>query len=586
MPGKKGEKILKGTGVSPGISLGKPFLYVHEMLIAPEPEKVVDLEKEISLYEGSLKQAIRDLKSDQKKAKFKGGEEAASIFDAHFLILEDEVLKSEIKDFITENRVNASYAVSKVMKEYQSVLENSENEYLSQRAFDLEDVCRRVVRNLMFSENRPLDYNKHSEPSLVVSTNIFPSDAIGLNRKNTLGFVTEYGGEASHTAILSRSMGIPAIVGVAGIIAEISKCEFMIIDGDTGIVILDPDSQTITKFKALIDERRSRFKEIDKKLIGSKSFTKDGKEIKIAYNIQSDEELGDSKKYTSEGVGLFRTEFIFEKKTGLLTENEQFEIYNKIAKAVSPDKFTIRLLDIGGDKLLGRFSSHEDNPFLGLRGIRLLFKRKDILIPHIRAILRTAGLNKAVKLLIPFVTTVDEVRKLKRIIGGVQERLEGEGYEVNHDLEIGVMLEIPSAILMADRISKYCDFFSIGSNDLTQYTLATDRGNNKVTYLYDSLDPSVLMLIKQAVQSSSKSGKFISVCGLMASIPEAVPILIGLGIYNISVSVPSLPTIKNLIYNLDLSECVKLVEKCLKLDSYQKIKKEIKQFFDENNIQI
>ncbi|PID26598.1 MAG: phosphoenolpyruvate--protein phosphotransferase [Candidatus Cloacimonadota bacterium] len=581
---KKKEKILKGIGVSPGISIAPAFYYVHEVLTVSQNSDGVDVEKELLLYEKALNISEKAILRDKKKALKNGGVKAAEIFDTHILLLKDQVLIDQVKSFITQKSSNASYAVSKIMKGYQTMLEKSNNEYLSQRAFDVEDVCRRIVRQIFFQENDGKKINLLHKQQIVVSKNILPSDTVNLGNSNTLGFVTELGGDASHAAILARSMGIPAVVGVKKVLTTIKDNDRIIVDGNRGNVIVNPSEDTIIKYEKLKQRYQDRLNELSFKLQNRESFTRDGERVNLSINIQTENEIGNIKKFTDGGVGLFRTEFVFERKTGILSEDEQFKIFDSAAKAIYPDKLIIRLFDIGGDKLLGKFSAKEDNPFLGLRGLRLLFDRKDLLIPHLRAILR-ASENDNLKLLVPFITSINEIKALNRIVSKASKDLIKEGFNINPNLQKGIMLEIPSAVIMVNELAKYCDFFSIGTNDLTQYTLAADRGNSKVAYIFNSLDPAVLRLIKTSADAALKRDMYISVCGLMAGVNEAVPILLGLGIKNLSVSTPVLPIIKDLITKLDTNKCKVLANKALKMDSYQKVKLAVQKFFIAEGIE-
>ena len=573
------EKILKGVSASPGISIGTPFYYVHEVLNVPE-RAISDLEtvQEIEKYKNALKITRNNILKDQKIALKRGGTEAAKIFDTHLLIIDDEVLTNQGEDFIKKNMVCASYAVSKVMKDYQLVFENMQNEYFSQRAFDIEDVCRRIIRNIMFKEQGQQYTNILSGKKIIVSNNIFPSDTINFDPENVLGFITEFGGKTSHAALLSRSLEVPAVVGISTIFKDMKSTDLLILDGDKGIIIINPTTDTLRKYRRLERKQDKRLKE-DIDISKQEPITQDDVKINLACNLHSEKELDNFLKWgqKSKGIGLLRTEFLFEEKVGILTEEEQFRIYNRISATTYPENTIIRLLDIGGDKLQSKIALQEDNPFLGLRGIRLLFEQKELLRSHLRAILR-ASHRKNIWIMVPFLSEIGEMRKIISIINKEKQILIEEGYKIDKNIKIGTMIEIPSAVLIADHLAKIVDFFSIGTNDLIQYTIAADRGNEKVAYIYDALHPSVLKLIKMTIEAADKAGIYVGLCGQMAGNPEMLPLLIGMGLRNLSVTPFMIPELIRVITKINNSDCQKLADKALKATTNKQVNKELQNF--------
>jgi phosphotransferase system enzyme I (PtsI) len=579
VPKLRKEKILKGVPASPGISIGTPFHYVHETLnVSREVIEDHEIELEIEKYRRSLDKSRALIIKDKKKAIKNNGKDVAKIFDAHLLILDDGVLIDEAISIISNQNVQASYAVSKVMKDYQIAFENLQNEYFSQRAFDVEDVCRRVIRNIIAEEkNEEHDTTVLNGKKIVVTKKLFPSDALNFDKKHILGIITESGGSTSHAAILARGLAVPAIVGVQGIGKWIDDTSLLIVDGYAGEVIINPTPSTFELYKKKQHEEEKQYKE-DLSIAKLPSETLDRIKINISCNIQTEEEIESVLKWSGEGIGLFRTEFLFESSLSILSEDQQFEIYDKVSKDIFPNNAIIRLLDIGGDKLQDKIRIKEDNPFLGVRGIRLLFDHPGILRSHLRAILRASHRNN-IWIIIPFVTDIYEVKRIKGIIGRVKNELISEGIKVDKKIKIGIMLEIPSVVMIVDHIAPLVDFFSIGTNDLTQYTLAADRGNERVNHIFDSLHPAVIQLIKKSIDSANKHNKYISICGQMAAYPIAIPLLLGLGLRNFSVTPFLVPVVKKIIRRELVSDCKIIAEQCLKSGNGRKINKILSDFF-------
>ncbi|MBU4485617.1 MAG: phosphoenolpyruvate--protein phosphotransferase [Candidatus Delongbacteria bacterium] len=574
------EKILKGVAASPGISIGTPFYYVHEILsVSRETVPDYEIELEIQKYRVALEKTKEQILNDKKNAAKRGGGEAGKIFDAHLLLIDDQVLTDEVIYFISIHNVQAPYAVSKVMKDYQTAFEKMQNQYFSQRAFDIEDVCRRIVKNIISEDSQLEQSTVLKGKQIVVSNNIYPSDTLNFNKDLILGIVTEYGGKTSHAAILSRALEVPAVVGATGITKWIKKASLIIVDGYTGIIILNPKPSTFESYKKRQHEEIKQVED-DLKYSILPSITLDNQKIKIMCNIQSSLEIENVIKWNSDGVGLFRTEFLFESSLSILSEDEQFKIYDDISEKLYPREIVIRLLDIGGDKLNDKISVKEDNPFLGVRGMRLLFHNPDILKSHLRAILRASGRNN-VSIIIPFVANITEINKTKIIIEKIKKELINEGYKINDKIKLGIMIEIPSVVMIADAVAKIVDYFSIGTNDLTQYVLAADRGNERVSYIYDSFHPAVVKMLDMTIQAAKKGNIPVGLCGQMAGYPIAIPLLLGLGLREFSVTPFLVPVVKKIIRRLDTNECRILAQKCLKSSTARSVTAILSDFFEK-----
>ena len=575
------EKILKGVPASPGIAIGTPFSYVHETLnVSREMISDHEIETEIIKYKEALEKTKTDILEDKKNAAKRGGQEAAKIFDAHLLIIDDQVLIDEAVYFISSHNVQASYAVSKIMKDYQMAFEKLQNQYFSQRAFDIEDVCRRIIKN-MSSEPAHVDQSTVLKgKQIVISNNIFPSDTLNFNKDLILGIVTESGGSTSHAAILSKSLEVPAVVGVSGITKYLNNISLMIVDGYTGRIIINPKPSTFETYKKRQHEEQKQVEE-DLKYSEMPSVTLDNQKIKILSNIQSTLEIDSVIKWNSDGVGLFRTEFLFESSLSVLSEDDQFRIYDEVSEKLYPREVTIRLLDIGGDKLNDKMSIKEDNPFMGVRGMRLLFDHPQLLRSHLRAILRASGRNN-ISIIIPFVANLAEITKTKLLIERTKKELASEGCSFNNKIKIGIMVEIPSIVMISEAVAEKVDFFSIGTNDLTQYLLAADRGNERVSNIYDSFHPAVIKMLDITIRAAKKKHIGVGLCGQMAGYPIAIPLLIGLGLRELSVTPFLVPVVKKIIRRLDTKKCRTLADKCLKVSTSRSVSSLLSDFFEKN----
>ncbi len=539
-------KIIKGIKVIDKISIGRAFLYLpSEIKIVPEKD-TSPLEEKKKLFKEALKKTREEIEDLYNKLKDKYKNEA-EIFRAHLLILEDPDILERVEKYLNEG-YSLPYAVKISFEESAKIIESLKDDYFKQRANDIKDVCDRVIRNILNKPKPVLSCLPY--PAIVVAEDLTPSDTAALDRENVLGFATDKGSLTSHTAILAEALGIPAVVGLK----EVTKCvkngDVLILDGEKGIVIVDPDEETLERYRKRKEKIEKEEKLLDKvKFLPI--FTKTGKRIEISANIGRPEEADMAIKSGAEGIGLFRTEFLFLDRREPPSEEEQFKAYKSVIEKFKDKPVIIRTLDIGGDKQIPYLNLEKElNPFLGVRAIRLCLKRKDLFKTQLKAILR-AGVFGNVKIMYPMIAVKDEIVEANNILEEVKKELKKEGKEFKENIEVGIMIEIPSAALMADELIKYVDFFSIGTNDLIQYTFAADRTNENVSYLYRPLSDAILNLIKMTIDASHKYGKWTGVCGEMAGDTKAIPELIKLGIDELSMTPQKIPKAKFTIINLN-----------------------------------
>jgi len=538
-------KKLKGIGVSKGIAIEKAKLYENqEIEIKKEKDQLLLEEKFKILKEGieKTKEEIRNLYERVKKSDPK----EAEIFEAHILFLEDPTLLEKINAMLKEG-YSVIYSIQKSFEESAKQMEQMENTYFKERAKDIRDVSEKLIRNIL---NKPkTSLVLLPEPSIIVANKLTPSDTASLDRKNVLGFVTEKGGVTSHTAILAEALGIPAVVGVKDALREIRDEEELIIDGMEGLVIIEPDEETkntYTERKFKLEKENAELKESAK----LSAVTKSGKRIEVAANIGSPKDVNKALEMGADGVGLYRTEFLFLDRNSPPTEEEQFEAYKIVLEKFNGKPVIIRTLDIGGDKEIPYLNLEKElNPFLGVRAIRLCLRSRDLFKTQLRAILRASIYGKA-RIMYPMIAVKEEIMEANGVLEEVKKELREEGIKFDKNIEVGIMVEIPSAALNAGELADYVDFFSIGTNDLTQYTFAADRTNETLSYLYQPLHSAILKLIKMTVDASHKKGKWTGVCGELAGDPEAVPILVELGIDELSMAPSKIPFAKKIILDL------------------------------------
>jgi phosphotransferase system enzyme I (PtsI) len=566
----KGEKLFRGIAVSAGICRGK-ILVLHRArhVVAKHELSEQDVAVEVGRFEKSLVQTRQQISEVQRKVVENMGTKEGDIFEAHLLMLEDRMLVDEVIRTITEQKLNAESAFHEVSERYAAALAGVDDEYLRERADDMRDLTSRVLDNLLEVKSQ-FDLRNITEPCILVGHDLSPSMTAQLDKKMVLGFATDIGGKTSHTAIIARSLGIPAVVGLKTASAEFETGDYALLDGYNGTITVNPTDQTLfeygqlSRIKASLEEK---LHEIQKQ----PAVTLDGKFIHLSANIEDQNDIEAVIANGAEGVGLFRTEFLFISRDSLPGEEDQYKVYRQVAAALKPHPVIIRTLDLGGDK----FASHlqlaqEMNPFLGWRAIRFCLAQPELFSTQLRAILR-ASAEGNVKMMYPMISGLDELNQANALVEKCKTELRAEKIQFDEKLEIGAMIEIPSAALIADTLARRARFFSIGSNDLIQYTLAADRTNEKVSHLYEPTHPAILRLIKMTVDAAHQHGIWAGVCGEIAGDPALTPLLIGLGVDELSAAPPVVPQIKYIIRRLKLTEAQELAGFALQCESPSEI---------------
>ena len=556
---------LKGIGAAGGISIGAAYkLGKEEFVVLPETITWEEIPLQIQLFEEALIKTRREIIELQKRISSDMGQEEAQIFDAHLLVLEDRMLIEEVISRLKKEQFNVAYIFSEVLKKYISVFLKIEDEYLKERIADINDVGKRILRNLLGKEKRGLDDLK--EKAIIVSHDLSPSDTAAMHTKNVAAFVTDMGGKTSHTAIMAKSLEIPAVVGLEGITVKVSPGDILIVDGNTGTVIINPDEETLKEYQQEllklrhIAERFSLVKELP-------AITTDGREILINANIEFPDEVASVKLHGSEGIGLYRTEFFYMNRKDSPSEEEHYQAYKYVAEQMNPHSVVIRTLDLGGDKFLSQFQiPHEMQPFLGWRAIRFCLARPDIFKLQLRAILR-ASVHGNLKLMYPMISGIEELRQANGLLQEAKDELRQKGMKFNDNIPVGVMIEVPSAAMTADILAKEADFFSIGTNDLIQYCLAVDRGNEKVAYLYEPAHPAVLRMIRMVIDSAHQAKIKVAMCGEMAGEPSLALILLGLGLDEFSVPPQVIPELKFIIRAIGFKAVQDIASEAMKLST-------------------
>lgn len=566
----------RGISASPGIVIGPAFVRDNERLNVPR--KLVEpsaIEGEVARFLQALADTARELRAFKADIARRMGDEHARIFDAHLLILDDRMLVDETSAFIRNERLNAAAAFETVINRVIASIAGIEDEYLKERTVDVQDVKKRVIRTLIGRDTRAA--NRPTEPSILVAHDLSPSDTAQLDRSTVLGYATELGGRTSHTAIIARSQGLPAVVGLENLVGKVETGDTVIIDGNAGSIVVNPTAATIEQYEAEI----ARFRELEEQLLtltGYPAHTLDGREFTLCANLDSPDEVESVIDHGGQGVGLFRTEYFFISQEYLPSEEDQYKVYRQVAERMDGKPVVIRTLDVGGDKIASYLHrSPELNPFMGWRGIRFCLTRKDIFKTQLRAIYR-ASAHGNVKIMFPMISMIEEVLRTKEICAEVREDLKRERYKFDENVPLGIMVETPAAVAMADQFAREVDFFSIGTNDLIQYTMAVDRGNSKIAHLYQHLQPSILRLLRLTVEAARKRKLHVGVCGEMAGDPLSVPILIGLGIDEFSVSPNMIPEVKRIIRSVTFDECRALLRRVAKFRTTQEIESEIDAF--------
>ena len=561
--------MLKGIGVSPGIVIGKVFLLDSEDVVIPRRQiSESQVPKEIAKLEDALTRARSEILGIQKKISDEIGAKHSDIFNAHLLILEDRALIEEIINRLKKDKVNVEYAFSEVFKKYNQIFSKIDDEYLRERISDITDVGKRVLRHLLGRQRRTLA-NLAIE-RIVVGYDISPSDTALMRKEKVIGFITEIGGRTSHTAIMARALEIPAVVGLGNIRNQIRPDDTLIIDGSEGEVIVNPDRTTIEHYQ----QKRDKFSKFIKGLNKLKKLpaqTLDGHQIELAANIESPDEISSVIAHGADGIGLYRTEFFYMNRKDLPTEGEHFQAYRRVAEEIFPHSAIIRTLDLGGDKFLSHLEiPREMNPFLGWRAIRFCLARPDVFKVQLRAILRASAYGR-LKIMYPMISGLEELKAANKILEEVKEDLRQTKVSFDEEMEVGAMIEIPSAAITCDILAKEVDFFSIGTNDLIQYCLAVDRANEKIAYLYEPTHPAILRLLKNIIDAGHDADIWVGLCGEMGGDPVMTVLLVGLGLDEFSTSALSILEIKSVIRALTLKEAQQITEHALSLSSAKEI---------------
>lgn len=553
-------KMLKGIAASDGIAAAKAYMLVQPDLSFSETS-IDDPETEIKRLDGAVEASKSELELIKQKATENLGEEEAQVFEAHLTILADPELLGQIKDKIKNDKVNAEAALKSVTDMFIEMFEAmTDNAYMQERAGDIRDVTKRIMSHLLgvTLPNPALI----QEEVVIVAHDLTPSDTAQLDRNYVKGFITDIGGRTSHSAIMSRTLEIPAVVGSGSATTDIQEGEMVIIDGINGDALVDPTDAELADYKQKAAEFAAQ-KEEWARLKDAKSVSADGKEVLLGANIGTPDDVLGANDNGAEAVGLFRSEFLYMNSNELPTEDEQYEAYKAALEGMSGKQVVVRTMDIGGDKELPYLPlPEEQNPFLGYRAIRICLNRQDIFRTQLRALLRASKYGR-LAIMFPMIATVQEFKDAKAIFEEEKANLVASGVEVSDDIQVGMMMEIPAAAMIADKLAKYADFFSIGTNDLIQYSMAADRGNERVSYLYQPYNPSILRLIKNIIDASHKEGKWTGMCGEMAGDQIAVPLLLGLGLDEFSMSATSILKTRSLIKKLDSKEMKELADKAV-----------------------
>ena len=564
-PSQRVERRFHGVAVSPGIARGTVFI-VRQEDEEPPTRKIEEGEipAEIARFEAALIQTRAQILEMQIRIAEAIGAKDAGIFDAHLLVVEDRTLIDEVLRTLKRDLFNVEHIFQQVANRYSKTLSEIDDPYLRERALDINDVSRRVLDNLMGKGTKTL--GALDARHILVAHNLTPSDTAQLNRQLVLGFATDVGSRTSHTAIMARSLSIPAVVALHNVSEAMDSGDHVLLDGYNGLLILNPSDQTLWEYGEL-EVKKTAVEEKLTELRETPSTTLDGRHITLSANIEMPEDVELVKKSGADGIGLYRTEFFYINKDELPNEEEQYENYCKVARDVMPSSVIIRTLDLGGDKFMSALQLPEElNPFLGWRAIRFCLERVDVFKTQIRAVLRASALGN-IRMMYPMISGIDELRRANAVLEECRAELRAEGKPFNEEMEVGAMIEVPSAALVADLLAKEVDFFSIGTNDLIQYTIAVDRVNERIAHLYEPTHPAIIRLIKMVVNAAHAHNLWVGVCGEMASEITLTPLLVGLGVDELSTGAALVPRVKRAVQSLDVGVCLQLVDEVKNMES-------------------
>ena len=574
--------MITGIPASPGIVFGKALVLKEEKIVL-DTQKISEnqVEAEVARFYAGREAAVEQLNSIHQRALKSLGEEKAAIFEGHLMILEDEELEEEIIDYLRSNKVNASVAASKIIDQQVEMLSEIDDEYLKERAGDIRDIGNRLIKNILGMHI--VDLGDITEESILVAYDLTPSETAQLNLEKVLGFITDIGGRTSHTSIMARSLELPAIVGTNDVTARVNTGDYLILDAVNNRVYVNPTQAEIDELKTLEVKLAEEKAELAK-LKDLPAVTLDGHKVDVVANIGTIRDCEGAHRNGAEGVGLYRTEFLFMDRDQLPSEEEQFIAYKEVVEAMEGRLVVLRTMDIGGDKELPYLNlPKEMNPFLGWRAVRIALDRREILHAQLRAVLRASAFGK-LAVMFPMIISVEEIRELKSVLETLKAELRAEGKAFDENIQVGVMVETPSAAVNAKFLAKEVDFFSIGTNDLTQYTLAVDRGNELISHLYNPMSPSVLGLIKQVIDASHAEGKWTGMCGELAGDERATLLLLGMGLDEFSMSAISVPRIKKLIRHVNYQEVKALADEALQKPTAAEIEQLIQAFLAEKSL--
>ncbi|GIP85068.1 TPA: phosphoenolpyruvate-protein phosphotransferase PtsI [Escherichia coli] len=574
--------MISGILASPGIAFGKALLLKEDEIVIDRKKISADqVDQEVERFLSGRAKASAQLETIKTKAGETFGEEKEAIFEGHIMLLEDEELEQEIIALIKDKHMTADAAAHEVIEGQASALEELDDEYLKERAADVRDIGKRLLRNILGL--KIIDLSAIQDEVILVAADLTPSETAQLNLKKVLGFITDAGGRTSHTSIMARSLELPAIVGTGSVTSQVKNDDYLILDAVNNQVYVNPTNEVIDKMRAVQEQVASEKAELAK-LKDLPAITLDGHQVEVCANIGTVRDVEGAERNGAEGVGLYRTEFLFMDRDALPTEEEQFAAYKAVAEVCGSQAVIVRTMDIGGDKELPYMNfPKEENPFLGWRAIRIAMDRREILRDQLRAILRASAFGK-LRIMFPMIISVEEVRALRKEIEIYKQELRDEGKAFDESIEIGVMVETPAAATIARHLAKEVDFFSIGTNDLTQYTLAVDRGNDMISHLYQPMSPSVLNLIKQVIDASHAEGKWTGMCGELAGDERATLLLLGMGLDEFSMSAISIPRIKKIIRNTNFEDAKVLAEQALAQPTTDELMTLVNKFIEEKTI--